>query len=167
MFGHRGSKHDMIHAVGERSLHRCRHRPFQERTPLSTNEGHRLHEVRVEGGVEPAGAFTVESCPAPVGISVVELSGELDIAATSAVRTRVDEAAGSRGLVLDLAGVTFLDSSMLKELLRAGAELERYETPLVLAGITPAVSRLLALTRTTELFTLAGDRAAALARLEG
>ena len=101
-----------------------------------SSEGHRLHEAHVEGGVEPAGAFTVEPCPAPDGVALIELAGELDIAATSAVRARVDEAAGRRGLVLDLSGATFVDSSMLKELLRASAELARYETRLVLAGIT-------------------------------
>ena len=127
------------------------------------SEGHRLHEAHIEGGVEPAGAFTVEPRPAPAGVSLVELGRELDIAAPSAVRSCVDEAAGRRALVLDLSGATFVDSSMLKELLRASAELDRYETLLVLAGITPAVRRVLELTRTTGLFTLADDRAAALA----
>ena len=130
------------------------------------SEGHRLHEAHIEGGVEPAGAFTIEQRPAPEGICLVELSGELDIAVTSAVRSCVDEAAGRRGLVLDLSGATFLDSSMLKELLRAGAELDRYETRLVLAGIPPAVRRVFELTRTTELFTLADDRGAALRLLD-
>jgi anti-sigma B factor antagonist len=129
------------------------------------SEGHRLHEAHIEGGVEPVGAFTVEPRPAPEGVSLVELSGELDIAATSEVRACVDDAAGRRGLVLDLSGATFVDSSMLKELLRATAELSRYETQLVLAGITPAVRRVLELTRTTDLFTIAEDRAAALALL--
>jgi anti-anti-sigma factor len=126
------------------------------------SEGHRLHEAHIEGGVEPAGAFTVEPRPAPEGISLVELSGELDVAATSEVRACIDDAAGRRGLVLDFSGATFVDSSMLKELLRAAGELSRYETQLVLAGITPAVRRVLELTRTTELFTIADDRAAAL-----
>ena len=85
------------------------------------------------------------------------------MAATSAVRARVDDAAGRRGLVLDLAGATFIDSSMLRELLRAGAELGRYETRLVLAAVPPPVRRVLDLTRTAELFTLADDRDAALA----
>ena len=127
------------------------------------SEGHRLHEAHIEGGVEPAGAFTVEPRPAPAGVALVELAGELDMAATAAVRSCVDEAAGRRALVLDLDGATFVDSSMLKELLRASAELDRYETQLVLAGISPAVRRVLELTRTTDLFTLADDRAAALA----
>jgi anti-sigma B factor antagonist len=130
------------------------------------SEGHRLHEAHIEGGVEPAGAFTVEPCSAPAGVKLVALAGELDIAATAAVRSCVDEAAADRALVLDLSGATFVDSSMLKELLRASAELERSETRLVLAGITPAVRRVLELTRTTALFTIAGDRAAALSLVD-
>jgi anti-anti-sigma factor len=130
-------------------------------------EGHRLHEARIEGArAEPAGAFTVEDVAGPDGIGVVVLAGELDMAATSAFRSRVDAAAGSRGLVVDLAEVTFIDSSMLKELLRAGGELGRYETRLVLAGVPAPVQRLFDLTRTTELFALAPDRAAALSSFE-
>ena len=132
------------------------------------NKGHRLHQAQIEGaGVDPAGAFSVEPCAAPDGVTLLELSGELDIAATSVVRSHVDEAAGRRGVVLDLTGATFVDSSMLKELLRASAELARYETQLVLAGIPPAVRRVLDLTRTADLFTLAEDRDAALEIVAG
>jgi anti-anti-sigma factor len=122
-------------------------------------DSHRLHETYIEGrGVDPVGAFNVEVVPAPDGVTVVALSGELDMAATPFVRSRVDEAAGTRALVLDLAAVTFVDSSMLKELLRAGGELERYETRLVLAGVSDPVKRLFDLTRTAGMFTLAPDR---------
>jgi anti-anti-sigma factor len=131
------------------------------------SEGHRLHEAHIEGVIEPAGAFAVEPRPAPAGIWLVELSGELDIAATSEVRNCVDTAAGARGLVLDLSGAAFVDSSMLKELLRASAELARADTRLVLAAITPAVRRLFELTRTTELFTIVDDRAKAFELLGG
>ena len=128
------------------------------------SESHRLHEVQIEGfGVEPAGAFSVEPCASADGIALIELSGELDIAATSSVRACVEAAAGRRAVVLDLSGATFVDSSMLKELLRANAELERYDTRLVLAGVPPAVRRVLDLTRTTGMFTLAEDRWAAVA----
>jgi len=129
-------------------------------------EGHRLHESQIDGlGVEPAGAFTLTRCPAPGGVTVLALSGELDLAAAPAVRARVDEAAGDRAVVLDLSGATFVDSSMLKELLRANAELARYDTPMVLAGVPPVVERLLDLTRTAGLFAFAGDREAAVREL--
>jgi anti-sigma B factor antagonist len=129
-------------------------------------EGHRLHEAQIDGlGVEPAGAYALEDVEGPDGVTVLALAGELDIAACPALRSRVDAAAGRRAVVLDLSGATFVDSSMLKELLRAGMELSRYDTPLVLAGIPPVVRRLLELTRTDGLFTLAGDRDAALRQL--
>ena len=120
------------------------------------SEGHRLHEAHIEGGVEPAGAFTVEERSAPDGVSLVARARPRALAAPSAVTSR--RAA---------AGTTFVDSSMLKELLRAGAELDRYETKLVLAGIPPAVRRVLDLTRTADLFTIADDPQAALALLGG
>jgi anti-anti-sigma factor len=127
-------------------------------------ESHRLHATEIEGrGVDPVGAFTIEALTAADGVAVLVLTGEFDMAASPAVRTHVDEASRERALVLDLAEVTFVDSSMLKELLRASNELARYETPLVLAAVPPAVQRLLDLTRTGELFTFAPDRAAALA----
>jgi anti-anti-sigma factor len=130
-------------------------------------EGHRLHEARIDGvRVEPAGVFTVADVTGPGGVGIVVLAGELDMAATSAVRARVDAAAGTRGLVIDLAEVTFIDSSMLKELLRAGTELGRYETRLVLASVPPPVQRLFDLTRTTELFSIEPDRDAALRAIE-
>jgi anti-sigma B factor antagonist len=130
-------------------------------------EGRRLHETEIAGrGVDPAGPFTVEAVAGPDGVAVVALAGELDMVAASVVRERVDGAAGARGLLLDLSQATFVDSSILKELLRAAAELARYDTRLVLAGTPPAVARLLDLTRTAPLFTIADDREAGLRLLE-
>ena len=126
-------------------------------------EGHRLHETKIDGqGIEPADAFSVTVGDAPEGVTLLVLAGELDIAATPALRARVDAAAGARAVVLDLSGATFVDSSMLKELLRASAELSRYGCKFLLAGVPPVVQRLLNLTRTDGLFAVAGDRDEAL-----
>ena len=114
--------------------------------------------------IRPAGSPSSAS-EGPDGITILALGGELDIAATEAMREHVDAAAGRRGLVLDLAEVTFIDSAVLKELLRANAEMARYDTRVVLADVPPPVQRLLDLTRTAQLFTVASDRAAALAQL--
>jgi anti-sigma B factor antagonist len=132
------------------------------------NEGHKLHETSIPGrGAEPAGAFAIEELPAPDGTAMLVLRGELDLAAAPALRGRVDAAAGRRGLIVDLAGATFIDSAVLKELLRAGVELARHDTRLVLAAVAPPVRRLLDLTRTADLFTLADDREDALRRILG
>src|SRR4051794_27001394 len=111
-------------------------------------EGHRLHEARIEGrGVDPAVAFSVEVLAAPGGVTVLALAGELDMAAAPTVRATIDDAVSARALVLDVSDVTFVDSSMLKEFLRAAAEFDRYETPLVLAGVPASVRRLFDLTK--------------------
>ena len=50
-------------------------------------EGHRLHEARIDGrGVDPAGVFTIEEIRGPDGVATVVLAGELDMAASAAVR---------------------------------------------------------------------------------
>ena len=69
--------------------------------------------------------------------------------------------------MIDLAGTTFIDSAVLKELLRARAELAARDVRLVLAAIPRPVRRLLDLTRTAELFEEAPDAAAAIRRLSG
>jgi anti-anti-sigma factor len=131
-------------------------------------EGRKLHETSIPGrGIDPAGAYELEELPSGDGVLTLVLRGELDMAAAPELRERVDRAVGGRGLVIDLGEATFIDSAVLKELLRAGAELARYDTRLVLADIAPPVRRLLDLTRTTDLFTVAEDRADALARLNG
>ena len=128
-------------------------------------EPYRLHESRIEGrGVDPAGSFVVD-VETVEGVTLIVPRGELDMASTDRLRQAVDGSAGSRGVVVDLAEVTFIDSSVLKELLRASGELSRYETRLVLAAVPPPVTRLLDLTRTAVLFTLAADRAEALEQL--
>lgn len=99
------------------------------------------------------------------GIAVLALEGELDLAVAPRVRARIEHAADGRALVIDLRGVTFVDSAALKELLRARTELPARDVRLVLAGVPPPVRRLLDLTRTSQLFEEAPDVDAALTRL--
>jgi anti-sigma B factor antagonist len=114
-------------------------------------------------GLRPPAAFTIRlRDDAPVLV----LEGELDLAAAPELRRRVDEFRGD-ALVLDFKRSTFIDSAVLKELLRANVEMARYETRVVLADVPPPVRRLLDLTRTAQLFTIAPDRASAVRQLEG
>jgi anti-sigma B factor antagonist len=103
--------------------------------------------------------------PVAPGVAVVVLSGELDFASADRLRARVDGASDGRALVLDLAEVTFVDSAVLKELLRARVELAAAGGRLVLAGVPRPVRRLLDLTRTFELFETAPDAGEAVRRL--
>jgi anti-sigma B factor antagonist len=101
------------------------------------------------------------------GVVALAVEGEFDLAAVPAVRERLDAtiAEGARGVVLDLEQVGFVDSSALRELLRADAALRAAGAALVLVGVQPAVARLLELTRTTGMLTLAPTVEQALTQL--
>jgi anti-sigma B factor antagonist len=117
---------------------------------------HRREPATIDAsGVKPPPAYVIRDAPAPAGVVLLVLEGELDLAAAPELRGRVDEAEGA--LVLDLGGATFIDSAVLKELLRARAELAARDVRLVLAAVPPPVLRLFDLTRTGELFDLAAD----------
>jgi anti-sigma B factor antagonist len=116
-------------------------------------------------GLRPPAAYSIRDA-ATDGADVLVLEGELDLAATPLLRARVDEAAGP-ALVLDFRRATFIDSAVLKELLRARSELAARDVRLVLAGVPPPIRRLLDLTRTSELFEDAPDVESALKRLNG
>jgi anti-sigma B factor antagonist len=116
-----------------------------------------------EQGLRPPHAFTVKEERHGRAV-VVRLAGEVDVAASGAVRSRVD-AASDGGLVVELSDVTFVDSSGLRELLRAGMECERRGGRLVLAGVPPVLERLLGLTGTAAMFDTAPTLDAALERL--
>jgi anti-sigma B factor antagonist len=109
--------------------------------------------------------YTIAEATSTERVRVLTLEGELDLAAAPRLQARVAETASGRALVLDLSRATFIDSAVLKELLRARAELSERDVRLVLAGVAPPVRRLLDLTRTSELFEDAASVDEALKRL--
>jgi len=114
-------------------------------------------------GLRPPAAYTVRlRADAPVLV----LEGELDLASAPELRRLVDEFQGD-ALVVDFQRTTFIDSTVLRELLRARVELAERGVRLVLAAVPAPVRRLMDLTRTSELFEDAGDVDAALTRLNG
>jgi anti-anti-sigma factor len=118
-------------------------------------------------GIRPPAVHAVEPGGAPAGVALLTLRGEFDLAAAPMLRDRLAEArtAAARAVVLDMTEVTFVDSSALRELLRADAALSAAGVPLVLVGLRPPVDRLLELTRTTGMFTVAATVEAALGGL--
>jgi anti-anti-sigma factor len=109
-----------------------------------------------ERGIKPPPAFAMEVLPAPPGTLLLRLVGELDLAASGGFREHVEGAlaAGMRNVVVDMSDAQFIDSSMLKELLRANTAALQAGGRLVLAGVQPTVERLFELTRVRELMTL-------------
>ncbi len=123
-----------------------------------------------EPGTPVPRPFKADVGSAPESAALLTLEGEMDMAAIRAFRAGVEEAMGDRDvrtLVLDMRGVAFMDSSMLRELLRLNQELRQQGAWPVLAGLQGPVRRLLDLTRTAELFRLAESREAALERAGG
>jgi anti-sigma B factor antagonist len=116
-----------------------------------------------ERGLRPPAAYTMHlRGDAPVLV----LEGELDLASAPALRKHLDDVNGD-ALVLDFKRTTFIDSAVLKELLRARVELAERGVRLVLAAVPAPVRRLMDLTRTSELFAHADSAEAALTQLNG
>jgi anti-sigma B factor antagonist len=115
-------------------------------------------------GIKPPSVYAIAPRDGGDGILVLALEGEFDLAAAPAMREHLDRACagGARVVVLDLAEVTFLDSSALRELLRADAALRARGAHLLLAAVPAGVARLLELTRTTGMLTAAPTLEAAL-----
>jgi anti-anti-sigma factor len=105
--------------------------------------------------------------PPAEGVVVLEFAGELDLAVHGRFHDLVDQvvAESPRAVVADLTGSEFMDSTMLRELLRAHSVLQEIGSSLVVAGSQPPVRRLLELTGTDEMLQLAETREQALAGL--
>jgi anti-sigma B factor antagonist len=109
-------------------------------------------------------SYTLEHDPIDAG-HLIAITGELDIAATPELSTVMLMAARSPGtlVVLDLAGVEFIDSSALGTLLKAGGEVESRGKRLRIVCAEGPVRRLLEMTNLTNRFQLCPTRDAAFA----
>jgi len=96
--------------------------------------------------------FGCDILPAPDAVRIA-CAGELDLAASEVLSARVDELleSGPARVILDLGGVTFLDSSGLRMVLEARTRAAGRGVPLTVAPGPPPVQRIFELTHTTEL----------------
>ena len=103
-------------------------------------------------GIRPPDAFVIDARDPADGFSVLGLEGEFDLAAATALREQLEAArtTAERGVVCDFSAVTFVDSSALRELLRASMAFREDGKAFALAAPQPAVIRLLELTGVTE-----------------
>ncbi|MDJ0346662.1 STAS domain-containing protein [Streptomyces sp. H10-C2] len=105
--------------------------------------------------------------PASGGLAVLAVSGELDLDSRATLDAAVAPLtdAGYTQVVLDCGRLTFCDSAGLNCLLIWHQRLEDAGGTLVLADLTAAVTRLLKLTGTDQVFVLADNRDQARQRL--
>jgi anti-anti-sigma factor len=87
--------------------------------------------------------------------TVVTLEGELDAASSNELAQVLHGALGSQPqrLVVDLAGVTFMDSSGLRSLLQGAERAANQDTQLVVERASGIVRRVLEVTGCDEVFT--------------
>ncbi len=101
------------------------------------------------------------------GIDIAALSGRLVMADVVEVRQQllaiIEQ--GSGKLILDLAEVSFMDSSGLSVLVSAFKAARAKHGDIVLLKLTPRVLALIELTRLQQVFAIFDDEAPALARL--
>ena len=106
------------------------------------------------GLVTEAGPLSVSSS-VDAGTANVSLQGELDLDRAAAVADELIElpARGAKRVVVDVSGLTFIDSSGLRALLTAREQLERAGAALELTALSPSVERVLDMTGTRSLLT--------------
>ena len=119
--------------------------------PYNTSETHRLH---------------VESRPVVDDVAVVSFRGEADLHTAPVLRDALDEAIGTGAgtLVVDLTGVTFVDSMMLGVLLGATRRTRPQGTEMRLVVDNPHVLRIFELTLLDRVLHLFPSLELALAR---
>jgi anti-sigma B factor antagonist len=87
------------------------------------------------------------------GVAVIALSGELDIAATAALEDALHaaaEAPATLGIVIDLSGLEFMDSSGLRAIAMAHQRLDGQGVRFALVRGGDPVHRVFEITRMTE-----------------
>ena len=112
---------------------------------------------------------TTESVP---GATVVDVSGEIDLHTAPGLRAALEPAvqtAREQGtaVVVDLSGVSFLDSTGLGELVGAHKALAESGGRLHVVAVGDRVRRLLGLTGLTEVLAVHDSRADALGAARG
>ena len=104
-----------------------------------------------------------------VGVTVLELLGDHDLATADELAAAIDQALASRpGLVVDLSETTFIDSTVLHLLINAHQALQaRGHGVIVQITAASAVLRVLELTHLDNALGIAYDRDAAIASANG
>src|SRR3954469_10596284 len=103
------------------------------------------------------------------GLRLITVTGEIHVTTAPDFSARLGEAiaAGSRGVVIDLSGVEFIDSTGLSVLLNGLRRVTRAQGHMALVISNPTVLRLFEVTRLDSTFDIHATREAALARVQG
>ena len=100
-------------------------------------------------------------------VLILGLSGDIDLAGAKLFRDRVIQVLdrAEKNLLIDLAAVTYINSTGLSVLILAAKRMGTDSGRLVLAGVTESIQRVLKIAGLNTLFTTLPTRADALASL--
>lgn len=89
------------------------------------------------------------------GVTVVALKGDVDLRTSPGVRKQLLECmAARRDVLVDLGGVSYIDSSGIASLVEAFQAARKAGTRFALAGVSPSALRVLELARLDRVFTI-------------
>ncbi|HYK53893.1 MAG TPA: STAS domain-containing protein [Candidatus Eremiobacteraceae bacterium] len=97
--------------------------------------------------------------------AVVRFDGELDVSRKDELRSTLQSALQAHSVLLDLAGVTYADSTALVELLHFCTDLKESDVPVALLIETPQFARLIKYAGLDQVFAVFDNRDEALAYL--
>ncbi len=98
-------------------------------------------ELRIGSGT--VGPWTVLTC-----------EGDLDVTTSSELRTAIQHASVEAGVVIDLDGVAFIDSTALGVLIAGQKRIQRGGRELRIVVTSATILRIIAITGLDDLFTL-------------
>jgi anti-sigma B factor antagonist len=108
--------------------------------------------------------MTVASITEQSGRIVVALSGEIDMEEAPKVRRALlDSMKQKRDILVDLAQVTYIDSSGIASLIEGLQAARKQKNDLALVSVSQRARRVLELARLDKVFTIHADLATALA----
>jgi anti-sigma B factor antagonist len=104
----------------------------------------------------------------PDDTRVISVTGEIHVTTAPEFSTRLNDAiaAGARGVVIDMSGVEFIDSTGLSVLLNGLRRVTRADGKLALVVTNPTVLRLFEITRLDTTFDIQTTRDGALSRVQ-
>ncbi len=89
------------------------------------------------------------------GAVVVSPQGDIDLTASPSLRAELKKAAGQAPLIVDLAGVSYMDSSGVATLVEAMQAARKGKSKFVLCALQERVKTILHIARLDSFFTIA------------